>query len=306
MPPPAPTSASSTRPPSANSSAASQLVNTSPSKPQSSSASPTPRVQAPYRPGFQPKGLYRPLTDEFLALRRLKRDGDGADGRSPGMKRVERTKMLRRLEKLIDLHFPSTSQQASRRPQAHRRASSLFDFDIRKISISDAGDLLRGVVGGGDVQDLRGQFSPFQLLYRSSSFPHSRRTEDHTMAGRRTCHQMSTLLVSLFHPDIYCISIFPRTSFHPLTNRKHHCRLCGQIICSLPVKHPHRLVTCSLLFVVDPETRRLEEVREGVDYGVRRKPLDNGSGASHKGGPAIEDKFLKGVRICRSCRPILL
>ncbi|KNZ74771.1 Vacuolar segregation protein PEP7 [Termitomyces sp. J132] len=194
------------------------------------------------------------------------------------MKRVERTKMLRRLEKLIDLHFPSDSEQSSpaavarhvQRPQERRRASSFFDLDFRNMNISDAGGLLRGVVGGGDLHDMR--------------VAEQRITPWQNDANVNKCPLCST-------------------SFHPLTNRKHHCRLCGQIICSLPVKHPHRPVTCSLLFVVDPRTRRIEEVDEGVDYGVRRKPLDNANGASHK---TTEDKFLKGVRICRSCRPILL
>ena len=93
-------------------------------------------------------------------------------------------------------------------------------------------------------------------------------------------------------------------SFHPLPNRKHPCRLCGRIICSLPVKYPQRPQTCSLLFVVDQTTGRIEEVGEGVDYGVRRRTTSTGG----KKGEALsqEEKFLKGVRICRDCRPVLL
>ncbi|KAG5646697.1 hypothetical protein DXG03_002687 [Asterophora parasitica] len=247
------------------------------------------RTQAPYRPGFQPKGLYRPLTDDFLALRRLKREGEGVDGRRAGMKRVERTKLLRRLEKLVDLHFSTVSPDTTLaektrsgpgvRGGAHqRRASSLFDFDIRNLNISDAGGLWRGVVGGGEANDIRSaeqRITPWQ--------------DDADVATCPLC----------------------TTSFHPLTNRKHHCRLCGQIICSLPVKRPHRPAPCSILFVVDPQTRKIEEVGEGVDYGVRRRRLDSnngvpGNGAKGGQGHVEEDKFLKGVRICRTCRPILL
>lgn len=93
-------------------------------------------------------------------------------------------------------------------------------------------------------------------------------------------------------------------SFHPLTNRKHHCRLCGQIICSLPIKHPNRMALCSTLFVVDVQTRQVEEVGEGVDYGVRKRKIPNVSVQQTR--QEEEDKFLKGVRICRNCRPILL
>lgn len=99
------------------------------------------------------------------------------------------------------------------------------------------------------------------------------------------------------------------TAFHPITNRKHHCRLCGQIICSLPPKAPQRPVACSLLFVADAKTGHIEEVSEGVDYGVRPRSSAGSPGKSGKGkgeGLAAEEKFLKGVRICRECKPVML
>jgi hypothetical protein len=98
-----------------------------------------------------------------------------------------------------------------------------------------------------------------------------------------------------------------RTNFHPLTNRKHHCRLCGQIICALPVKQPGRPQLCSVLFVVDPKTRNIEEVGEGVDYGVKKRRTGSVGGAKElQEEAAEEEKFLRGVRICRECRPVLL
>ena len=131
------------------------------------------------------------------------------------------------------------------------------------------------------------------------------------MARRLGSIKMPPLLVSLQHVTYesnqhnMCV---PSASFLPLSNRKHHCRLCGKVICSLPVKHPQRPVTCSLLFVVDSKTRRIEEVGEGVDYGVRKR---RGSTPIQKGKereeiPFEDEKFLKGVRICRQCHPILL
>lgn len=68
-------------------------------------------------------------------------------------------------------------------------------------------------------------------------------------------------------------------------------------MCSLPPRAPARVQTCSLLFVVDQRTGSIEEVDEGVDYGVKKR-------GSVKGEE--EDKFLKGVRICRDCRTVLL
>jgi len=117
---------------------------------------------------------------------------------------------------------------------------------------------------------------------------------------------MSVMFVSTIpNGDEAFRTLFHRTSFHPLTNRKHHCRLCGRIICSLPIKRPQRIATCSLLFVVDPKTRQIEEVGEGVDYGVRKQAVAEGKGKQvDKSGQ--DEKFLKGVRICRDCRPVLL
>lgn len=129
------------------------------------------RKSAPYPAGFQPRGVYRPLTDDFLDIRKSKRDGEGEGG----MTRVERTKLERRLEKLIALHFPIPGEeskakeghQEKARPairplsNENRRASSLFDFQsFRNMNINDASDLWRGVVTGTFVDsaknDIRG------------------------------------------------------------------------------------------------------------------------------------------------------
>ena len=76
-------------------------------------------------------------------------------------------------------------------------------------------------------------------------------------------------------------------------------------MCSLPVKKPQRLQPCSLLFIADPKTGRIEEVSEGVDYGVRPRTKSDAQGGKNKGGDDA-DKFLKGVRICRECKPVML
>ncbi|KAF8129003.1 hypothetical protein EV363DRAFT_389320 [Boletus edulis] len=98
-------------------------------------------------------------------------------------------------------------------------------------------------------------------------------------------------------------------SFHPLTNRNYHCRLCGQIICPLPTKRPQRPQLCSILFIVDSKTRKIERVGEGVHYGVTRRASSAGKGGSNEKVKdetlADDEKFLKGVRVCRNCKPIL-
>lgn len=160
---------------------------------------------------------------------------------------------------------PNGSLRKKKEPHIIRRASSFFDLDkVKNLKLNDPGDLWRGVVGGldpGGKEDIRGaeqRITPWE--------------EDSAVSKCPLC----------------------LASFHPLTNRKHHCRLCGKIICSLPPKAPQRPAMCSLLFFVDSKTRKIEEVGEGVDYGVRRRNRPEG-----------EDKFLKSVRICRTCRPVI-
>ena len=151
---------------------------------------------APYRPGFQPKGVYRPLTDEFVARRRLIRDGEVQGG----ITRVERTKLERRLEKLIALHFscplfPEVSKQSPHKElnaRENRRASSFFDFQgLRGININEPGDLWRGVVRGGlgdtTKMDIRGTLTlvvcRLTLILLFNSFG----ATNNAMAKRRRC-----------------------------------------------------------------------------------------------------------------------
>ncbi|KAF8742723.1 hypothetical protein AX14_002530 [Amanita brunnescens Koide BX004] len=177
-------------------------------------------------------------------------------------------KLERRLEKLISLHFlkPPADQVPASTGHHTRRSSS--SFDLESIKNIDPGSLWRNMVTGrgkDGLRDAEQRITPWQ---------------DDSLVNR--CPLCNA-------------------SFHPITNRKHHCRLCGKIICALPPKRPHRPLSCSLLFVVDPQSKTIEEVGEGVDYGVKRR-----RGVSEGDLASDDDKFLKGVRICRGCRPILL
>ncbi|EIN07506.1 hypothetical protein PUNSTDRAFT_144973 [Punctularia strigosozonata HHB-11173 SS5] len=267
---------------------ASTSASPSSASPSTLSPSPSPAplpasrpAQAPYRPGFQPKGVYRPLTDEFLEARKRARDAG----------RIERTRLERRLEKLIALHFPPSSSTASSsspsnktsalhphgkdRPTAQtRRASSFFDVDL---------------------SDLRG------LVQTDKA-----RARDHVRAAEQR--------IAPWEPDASAAACpLCAAPFHPLSNRRHHCRLCGRVVCALPPRAPQRPVACSSLFVVSDQSGaggggaggRIEEVGEGVDYGVRRRTVGVAA-AGGAGGMSEEEKFLKGVRVCRECRPAVL
>lgn len=120
--------------------------------PQTSSSS-LPKVinrsPAPYRPGFQPRGVCRLRTDEFSLARKVKSDAG----------RIERTKLERRLEKLIHLHFPiGGSELMALRPVVEqRRASSFFELDISNIKNMDPADILKGVLKSPAFQGAKGE-----------------------------------------------------------------------------------------------------------------------------------------------------
>ncbi|CAE6521930.1 unnamed protein product [Rhizoctonia solani] len=211
---------------------------------------PTPSRPAPYRAGFQPKGVYRHRTEEFEAARAKKVDG----------KRTEEKRLTRRLEKLIDLHFSPKEKDAP--PPPNRRASSFFDLDLAELKSKSANELWRGVVESKAAQQER-----------------AIRTAEQSITKWEDDKDVSACPI--------CI-----TSFHPLTNRKHHCRLCGRIVCSLPPKPPSRPVSCSLLIVADPRTGKIDEVPDVIAYGVT---LDGEK----------DSKYVKGVRICRTCRAVV-
>ncbi|KAI0950449.1 hypothetical protein AcV7_008911 [Taiwanofungus camphoratus] len=112
------------------------------------------RSLAPYSPGFQPRGVCWPRTGEFVDMRRASQDVD----------RIERTRLERRLEKLINLHFApedlKQKEQADERSQRQtKRLSSIFDLDVADLRNKSAGDLWRNVIHSqGGKGDIRGIF----------------------------------------------------------------------------------------------------------------------------------------------------
>ncbi|KAL0070617.1 carboxypeptidase Y-deficient [Marasmius tenuissimus] len=174
--------------------------------PGPSTPTPTPVKQksapkrAPYRPGFQPNGFYRPRTDEFLALRRVARDGAES---GVGRKRMERTKLERRLEKLIGLHFPE-GKDAAARPVMKERRSSIFDVSLSDLRSASGSSIWKGVVGGGAKNDIRGElrYSYDLRTALSDTVARSLGTTHYAVARRFGSDEMSYLQVSTIRLSI--------------------------------------------------------------------------------------------------------
>ncbi|SOV06680.1 related to vacuolar segregation protein PEP7 [Ustilago sp. UG-2017a] len=233
-----------------------------------------------YRSGFQPKGVLRIRTSEFAELRRK--------GRSEG--EMEEQRMDRRLAKLIAIHFEpvSDTEKSSAGPAAKKSfASSFIDLDLDEFK-RDPSSVIRK--GGSDL------WTSFRARGRGED-PAIRQAEQ-TIVNWQDDSEAKACPI--------CATPF---SF---TVRKHHCRLCGRVVCASP--HLTRLAwaeqmgsgtgktltaeekaelesKCSGNIVADPITGRIEEVKEGT----------TSSSSSSTSNPASS----KGVRVCHDCKSII-
>ena len=93
--------------------------------------------KAPYKPGYQPKGVINDRTDDFIAFRNSRGGGrrgskeidiiGGGSAISIGGGSLEEDRLLRRLDKIVELHFPAggTESQTSSGPGGFSRSSSM-------------------------------------------------------------------------------------------------------------------------------------------------------------------------------------
>lgn len=228
-----------------------------------------------YRSGFQPKGVLRVRTGEFEELRRK--------GRSEG--EMEEQRMDRRLAKLIAIHFAPINDTEKADLNLSKRAS-FIDLDLDELK-RDPGSVIRK--GGSEL------WTSFRARGRGED-PAIRQAEQSIVNWQDDAEAKACPICS--------------TPFS-FTVRKHHCRLCGRVVCASP--HLTRLAwaeqmgsgtgktltaeeraaldgKCSGNIIADPITGRIEEVKEGA------------TASSKPGSSAAQSK---GVRICCDCKSIV-
>lgn len=218
-------------------------------------------------------------TSEFEELRRK--------GRSEG--EMEAQRMDRRLAKLVAIHFAPSSdmEKTSLSPAKNSLNSSFADLDLDELKRDPSSVILKG---GSEL------WSSFRARGRGED-PAIRQAEQTIVNWQDDAEAKACPICS--------------TPFS-FTVRKHHCRLCGRVVCASP--HLTRLTwaeqmapgtgkvltvqeraeldnKCSGNIVADPITGRIEEVKEGA-AATSSKP---GSSAAQS----------KGVRICRDCKSIV-
>lgn len=218
-------------------------------------------------------------TSEFEELRRK--------GRSEG--EMEAQRMDRRLAKLVAIHFAPSSdiEKTSLNPTKKSLNSSFADLDLDELKRDPSSVILKG---GSEL------WSSFRARGRGED-PAIRQAEQTIVNWQDDAEAKACPICS--------------TPFS-FTVRKHHCRLCGRVVCASP--HLTRLTwaeqmapgtgkvltvqeraeldnKCSGNIVADPITGRIEEVKEGA------------AAASSKAGSSAAQS--RGVRICRDCKSIV-
>ena len=99
--------------------------------------------------------MYRPRTDEFAEARKSKRNAG----------KIEQTRLERRLEKLINLHFsePPEKPKTLQPPPVRQRRSSIFNLDFSELKGKSTGELWKDVISSqvqNGKNDIRGERLP--------------------------------------------------------------------------------------------------------------------------------------------------
>ncbi|POW10614.1 hypothetical protein PSTT_06004 [Puccinia striiformis] len=139
-------------------------------EPPSRSNTSTPTSLRPFRSGFQAKGVYRDRTDLLISFRNSKQES----------KRLEESRLQKRLEKLINLHFPKHSTTT--------------------VPTTEDSGISGKLLGFGQKNRIR---SVEQSIVRWQ--------DDSEVIECKFCATLFGLRV-----------------------RKHHCRLCGTVVCFSP------------------------------------------------------------------------
>ncbi|GAA5931302.1 uncharacterized protein JCM15063_001430 [Sporobolomyces koalae] len=199
----------SPRPPTESRSATPQGPPSPTKRPPSRPQSIPPGQTMPYLGTFQPLGVRADRTTEFAqARKRLRREKLGDEER-----------LERRLDKLVELHFPSTDTNQSVPPPRLNRSSS---------SSSSLSSILNDPA------------SSAKSLFRTSI---SNLATGTIAAGLAAAGTSSALekeeqkLVKWQEDKLVKECQICSASFGLIT-RKHHCRLCGRIVCFLPPTPP--------------------------------------------------------------------
>ncbi|WVQ98252.1 hypothetical protein IAU59_005375 [Kwoniella sp. CBS 9459] len=242
----------------------------------------------PYKIGFQPQGVRSDRSGDYNEARRVKgEDREREEGR-----------LGRRWAKLVDLHFnPTLPSQQPVVPTLTRSSSSTFSLST--LSNPDKRRSLLSIDGALDALKPKEVWKGLKGPAGPGGEEGRKRAAEQAIVKWEDDSEVKKCRI--------CLSSFS------LSNRKHHCRLCGRIICSLPPTPPALLAIqiqlfapsdpsatstatqgglppgtrrekCSVLLVADWKTGRGEEVDEGFVGWMKMDDNDQGDASSSTAG----------------------
>ncbi|WWD21672.1 hypothetical protein CI109_106158 [Kwoniella shandongensis] len=200
----------------------------------------------PYKIGFQPQGVRNDRTAEYVDTRRLQ----GED------REKEEGRLGRRWAKLVDLHFnPTVPQPQPVLPTLTRSSSSTFS--ISSLTSADKRRSLLSIDGALDALKPREMFKGFKGPTAPGGDEGRKRSAEQAIVKWEDDAEVKKCRI--------CQSSFS------LSNRKHHCRLCGRIVCSLPPTPPALLAVQIQLFAPADPSATSTQIQAGLPPGTRRE-----------------------------------
>ncbi|ORY58668.1 FYVE zinc finger-domain-containing protein [Leucosporidium creatinivorum] len=236
------------------------------------------RVRAPYHSSFQPQGVRRDRTEEFMHKRKSRGEG----------KKLDEGRLGRRLEKLVALHFPLPLEEEE--APTPSRQSTL-------ASISAFGESLRGKSAKEIWSSVAGSKGELE------------RAEQGIVKWQEDSEATRCPI---------CMASFG------IKTRRHHCRLCGRVVCFLPptlppipspfdappaaeapppIPTPSRRERCSTFFTYEYEGALVGE-KKPTGLVVEVEPVEQDlslGGVVNDIGQTKEKDERKKVRVCRDC-----
>ncbi|WVQ79874.1 hypothetical protein IAT38_001974 [Cryptococcus sp. DSM 104549] len=199
----------------------------------------------PYKIGFQPQGVRNDRTREYMDARReVGEDREREEGR-----------LGRRWAKLVDLHFNPTIPQALPVVPTLTRSSS-STFSISSLTSTDKRRSMLSLDGALDALKPKEMFKGFKSGGPGGDEGRKRVAEQAIVKWEDDSEVKKCRI---------CLSSFS------LSNRKHHCRLCGRIVCSLPPTPPALLAVQIQLFAPADPNATSTQSQAGLPPGTRRE-----------------------------------
>ncbi|KAK4053018.1 carboxypeptidase Y-deficient [Microbotryomycetes sp. JL201] len=259
----------------------------------------TRNVKAPYHSSFQPQGVRRDRTDDFMDRRKNKAEG----------KKLEEGRLGRRLEKLVALHFPPP-RETKELPAERKTSSTLSEIAAFGQSLRGrtAKELWSSVANSkGEVDRAPVNITPLTAETRAPPAPvrPERCSTFFTVEyeGQGTAEKLPVGVIHEVEPaeTESALTAFEKASAKPKDERKkvRVCRECLNIVLrqqmkTLPVRTPTWLKLYEVLVQLEKEIEAVLPEFQELVLGLQ-KPAMNHSQPSAPAAESMRKRLLTSL-----------